>query len=236
VRLTRVVRAVLRNLGIGPLLLALLSVTPADAARRSRCVVTRGSRLVARDRQAVVISDLVTRPDGVRVFRLRSCARDKGKFRVLLTSLPDYDGTPQAPKGPYRLKLVGAYVAYGTYWGYHGEAPHGSVSLGNVETGMTVRSPDELGPAEPAQLVLSSTGVVAWLWTVDSDTQYSAEVRALSAHTKQTATLDSSSASTIFSTGPLTDLQLYQCASGCTTPSTVIAWRHSGTWQYARVN
>jgi hypothetical protein len=188
--------------------------------------------VVARDQQAVVITTPVADLGG-RTVRYRYCARDTDKFRFFLEPSPGPDGFPQNPIGPYRLRLVGGYVAYGAYWGYHGDTPHGFVTLVNVYSGQSTRSPDELGPAAPVQLLLSSTGVVAWLWTAGLYPNYTAEVRALSAHTEQTTTLDSSPSSSIFSTAPLADLRVYRCSSCCTAPSTLIAWTHSGVWRYA---
>jgi hypothetical protein len=173
---------------------------------------------------------------GGRTVRYRYCARDRNKFRFFLEPSPGPDGLIQNPIGPYRLRLVGAYVAYGAYWGYHGDTPHGFVTLVNVETGESTRSPDELGPASPSVLLLSTNGVVAWLWTAGTYPNFTAEVRALSAHTKQATTLDSAPSSSIFSTVPLAGLQVYQCVPGCTSQSTLIAWTHSGERRYANVS
>jgi len=217
----------------------LLALAPgAAAANRSpvkrRCAVPAGWKAVAQDRQTIVLDRRVTGPTGGISLLYRYCVLASGRFRFLFESTDDPgNSTRQYPDGPYKVRLAGAYIAYGASWGYRATGSHAWITVVDTQNGTSAQSPEGTNGVAPATLLVSPSGIAAWLWRVGGDPNFTGEVRALVFRTKQTSLLDSSPSTSAFSTGALSNLRLYQCIGGCGSSSTVVAWTDGGSVRYA---
>jgi hypothetical protein len=197
---------------------------------------------VATDRQAVVIRGEANPPSGPSGIQFRYCARAKGPFRVLIQpSNTAGSSTRHYPTGPYSLTLAGPFVAYAAFWGYRGNGINWWMTVVDTDTGQRVQSGDEASAYVPSHLLVSRSGAAAWIWTVagyDQTTHqstYTAELWALNFRTRTTELLDSAPSSGYRSSGQLADLQLYDCMSGCSHSTSVIAWTNAGARRSARL-
>ena len=88
--------------------------------------------------------------------------------------------------------------------------------------------------------LLDASGIAAWHTGQCSSSGIRTEyIAALNENSGEQAILDQISQQGFapnFLTGVLANLQLYECAGGCATPTSVVAWTHSGTWRYAQVS
>lgn len=202
-----------RFLPIGVVLGALAffaTSTGAVERTKSRCVIPHGWRLVAKDRQAVVIRERHNP-------RYDYCLRSNGRLQRL-APLASYERIVGST-----LQLRGAYVA---------AALQNPASLGGgygvALWGLRGHLENETGgcSSSPCSFLLSPTGVAAWI-------SPPAELRPPTLfvltipHDRAPASLDSGDG--------LGNLQLYRCAAGCAPNTTVVAWTHSGGQRYAHV-
>jgi hypothetical protein len=241
---------------------------PSLAARshgpKPRCAVPRGWGVVAKDAKVV----LIRRPDSTDQIVIsggewRYCTRSIGRFALLVRSvgcgpLQCTSGPGPDPSGPINLvdgiTLSQSYVAYRVIWSSRGVGEDYQVRITDTARGRTTKSAIQPPPSRwpsggyqgggatfPPRLLLSSSGVVVWKWTLQDDWGYPrpqgtrVEIRALSARTGGDLILDSEPVSSLNDSGDLANLQLYQCTAGCVRPVTVVGWTHAGVWRYAQV-
>jgi hypothetical protein len=224
------------------------SVASANAHRpKPRCVVPHGWRLVAKDRQAVVISttnpNLIgshASPDAPQITEQRRyCLRKVGRFHNFAASL-SYSGGLSLVQ-VQNMILAGVFVAYDTTTtdprGENGNTD--DVYVRNLATGMVKAT----GPRgnRATTMVLAPIGIAAWI-----DTPFHAVgtplppsgpwfVHTLDGRTGNSATLDSATPSSP-ADQPLADLSLYQCVAGCAPTRSLTAWwTHQGVWRSARI-
>ena len=87
--------------------------------------------------------------------------------------------------------------------------------------------------------LLDASGVAAWHTGQCSGPGRTEFIAALNENSGQEVILDQVSQPGFVPnqlSGVLANLQLYDCADGCSTPSSVVVWTHSGTWRYAQVS
>jgi hypothetical protein len=234
-------------------LLAVIAVVavaaPAGTAAVKRhnpphCAVPTGWSVTAHNAQAVVIHKLVLGPDyptisAINVFRYcarpGTGARGAGRFRLLVrTTGCCYEGgivTNEPPTFVDGLTLSGRYVAFGANWYSRGGAQSAErVRIVNTHDATTVESGLEDYPSLHT-LLLSTTGVAVWLWTMGGASRQDT-IQSLVGQTGQGSTLDSAVP------GQLGDLQLYQCVAGagCSGGAPVVLrWTNAGEQREATV-
>ncbi len=193
----------------------------------------------------------------------RYCTQSRRGFALLVRSAgcgPQEcsSGLSPDPSGPINLvdsfTLSQSYVAYRVIWSSRGLGDYYQVRITDTARGRTVSSAIQPPPARSQadwqgggavfrspRFLLSSSGVVAWKWTLQYDYGYPrpqgtrVEIRALSARTGHDLILDSEPVSSPTDSGDLANLQLYQCTAGCARPVTVVGWTHARVWRYAQV-
>src|SRR5260370_28264126 len=139
------------------------------------------------------------------------CTRSTGRFALLVRSKgcgprQCSSGLTRDPSGPVNLvdsiTLSRSYVAYRVSWSSRGLGEYYQVRITDTARGRTISSAIQPPPARAqgggwqgggdasrSRLLLSSSGVVAWKWTLKYDYAYSrpqgtrVEIRALSART-----------------------------------------------------
>jgi hypothetical protein len=217
---------------------------------KPHCAIPKRWRVLARDSEAVVIHKFVPGPDYPTISAgeiIRYCARPgtgaagAGHFRPLArTTGCCYEGgtaTTGPPTSVDNLTLSGPYIAYAADWlprgGGDDEERIRIVNTHNataVETGLRRF-------AYLHTLLLSASGVAAWLWNTNTNYPQANpsfqqdEIQSLVSRTGQTTILDSAP------TGQLANLQIYQCVTGtgCSTAPLVIRWTNHGTQREATV-
>ena len=200
-------------------LVAFGSATAAGASRDQHCTIPHAWRLVAQDRQLVVIAKRHNYPYSDYDY----CNRAVGERRSLTA-------------GPTGLRLKGRYVAA---WPLSAEA--GLVSLWDTRSG----NHNEVvvsGSPVVTTLLLSPSGVAAWIVFGPNGNPEEfggpiASVAVLTLHNEEvldSANFWGSNGAPVYPP-VLGNLQLYNCAAGCAPDTTVVAWTHSGEPRYAQV-
>jgi hypothetical protein len=169
------------------------------------------------------------------------CFRRTGRLQQLATVV----------KGPYSYgvggaKLAGTYFGYWESQGYHGANVSSTLHVWNLRTRHAARAIEDdptgacFGPFGSATggdfvsagYLLAGSGVAAW--KTDRCAASTAgpleDIEALNSSTGQVITLDSSS-----TRDALANLQLYQCAGGCSPSATVVAWTRDGSSRYTTI-
>ena len=199
---------------------------PAIAAqhRKSRCSVRRGWRVVVQDRQAVVIRQ---RHKQFPTYDYCSRAVRAGWHGL----------APGAGFEPASPLLTGRYIAFATVR----EPPQDSdIELLDTRSGQ--RNALTVGGFAASfslpTLVLSPNGVAAAVVVISPYSvmggQYiaqplSASIQVLTLHAQDQNLDDASPPSEI------ANLQLYDCAAGCATNTTTVAWTNGGVQHYAQI-
>lgn len=213
----------------------------------------RGWRVVAKDAEVVLIRRPISDYDALNLGgEWRYCTRSIGRFALLVRSVGcapvNCSSSGPFPSGPINevdsITVSGGYVAYRAIWSGRAtgedyqvrtfDAAHRRTISGAIHPSASPGARDRI------KLLLSSTGVAAWIWTAGSGDRYRsgpfhAEVRALGARTGPDLILDSEPVSGPNDPGDLANLRLYQCVAGCVGPAAVLAWTHAGLWRYAQM-
>ncbi len=218
---------------------------PPPPAPAPPCAVPAGWKAVAEDADLVVIE---YQPDGLtEEYRYCSYADASGGFRTLFTN----DDHIQAVVTRSKLDGVALdYILYDTVTAFDSpicggpQATEGSSVMYAVNT--VSGEIETLGHGEGAVTAagISPPGVAAWILTSDQcpfanqpNPQRTETLQAFSFRTGSTATLDSGDpGEAAFSSPSLGNLQLYQCAAGCSANTIEVAWTHDGIWRYAQVS
>jgi hypothetical protein len=201
-------------------LLGLVGWSGATAATPGRsCSVPRGSRVIASDGYAVVIRGKGQYPT------YRYCRRPEHRFRLLFSiSRP---GAPTPVSGPPSLRHLSLIRLRGPYVMFAQLDPTGyTVFLWDLRkswlSGSTGAQPPAV--ASPSTILLSPTGVAAWIAPGDDiDKQGAFETLDVLSGTSSLATLDNGGQ---YESAVLGNLALYRCADGCAPNATVVAWTH----------
>jgi hypothetical protein len=228
----------MRALHLFPIALALALVvvsspaTPAGAIRSNpHCTIPLGWRLVAKDRQAVVIAQKHKHYPPYDY-----CNRAVARWVRFAT--PEKCPGCQNPIGSLvDLKLAGRYVA----WEAAAQNPccppipipnTSDLNLVNTRTGTKVPGENVFSVgARVGPLLLSPNGVAARIslgYSRDSGSSYGVAI--LPAPDFQTTTTFVARQQT-----DIANLQLYDCSVGCTPRTTIVTWTQGGVQQYAEV-
>jgi hypothetical protein len=204
--------------------------TALGAHGHAPCAIPHRWKLVARDRQAVVI-----RQRGRQYPAYDYCNRAvRSGWRRLVTLGSESSGSFFQPASPL---LAGRYVAYAAV----SEPPQTtSIGLWDTRSGQhnTLTVGGFVAGFSLPTLLLSPNGVAAAIVVTQPynnvNGQYvagpvAAGVTTLTLHTQES--LDSASPPT-----EISNLQLYDCATGCAPDTAVVAWTHSGERRYAQIS
>jgi hypothetical protein len=180
-----------------------------------RCKIPHSWRVVAQDRQAIVIAQRdSTQP------RYAYCNRSVGRLRQLGTI------------APFRLLIAGRYVAYVSL-----RPPPGPVTISLTDTSsghhnqMSLLGTSSLSPVPT--FLLSPKGVAAAIvlrQPAGAGAPPGAGIQVLTMR-NQYENLDGASPPS-----EIANLQLYDCAAGCAPNTVIVAWTHSGTQMYAQIS
>jgi hypothetical protein len=205
-------------LGAGVLVLS--GWSNATAAARSRpCSAPHAWRVVASDSDAVVIRSHDQYPT------YRYCLRPDHRFRLLFHILSP--GSPAPVSGPPSLRhlsllrLRGPYVMFAEL-----DSTGYTIVLWDLRkswlAGSNVASPP--AQASPSTVLLSPTGVAAWIAPGDDIGKQGAfETLDVLSGTSTMVVLDNGGQ---YQSDALGNLALYGCAAGCAPNATVVAWTH----------
>jgi hypothetical protein len=209
------------------------------------CAVPAGSQVVASDAEVVVI---MTSQD----YRYCDYAEpSRGFQRLINTERTEGCAIIGTPAECAQIDGVAlSYILYHTWTA--GDSPacggpnpvtDGSSTVYGVDatSGKTVTLAQ--GGGGIASAGLSAPGVAAWILTYQQCTfpapgpgERTETLGAYSFRTGAVTTLDTGDPGEMASSPPsLANLQLYQCASGCSDSTAVVAWTHDGTWRYEQV-
>ena len=207
------------------------------------CAVPAGSQVVASDAEVVVI---MTSQD----YRYCDYAEpSRGFQRLVNTERAEGCAIIGTPAECAQIDGVAlSYILYHTWTAVDSPAcggpnpvTDGSSTVYGVDatSGKTVTLAQGAGGVTSAGI--SAPGVSAWILTYDECPLAGGNTRtetlgSYSFRTGGVTTLDSGDPGETTTSAPsLANLQLYQCASGCSGSTAVVAWTHDGTWRYEQV-
>lgn len=213
------------------------------------CAVPKGWNVVVQDSEALVshrrVPGLYGPTDAWQYCpRPGSGAVGAGHFRFLVKPqgcCPESANPTQAPSGVYALTLSGPYIAYYAVWGSRGNGnDYEQVRVVNTRTAQVSAPPQtfaQFAAPDLHTLLLSSIGVVVWLWTTYGYTggkfgYVQDQLQSFDSSTGQTEMLDSANPD------GLANLQLFQCeaGSGCSSAPVIVRWTNDGTAHEAAVS
>jgi hypothetical protein len=212
--------------------LAAASAAPAKAAHRAkpRCMLPAGWRVVTQNRQTVVIRQ---RHKPEPVYEYCNRAVRSGWRQLTMTSL-NSTGSFFEPASPL---LAGRYLAFAWVM----EPPQGSaIELWDTRSGQhnSLTVGGFVASFSLPTLLLSPNGVAA---AIDVSSRYMIEggqyVAQPPGASVDVLTLQSKEQNLDGASPPsqIANLQLYDCAAGCTPNTTTVAWTNGGQQHYAQI-
>lgn len=207
------------------------------------CAVPAGSQVIASDAEVVVIMTS-------RDYRYCDYAEPSRGFQRLVnterTEGCSIIGTPAECAQIDGVAL--SYILYHTWAAADSPAcggPNPITDGSSTVYGVEATSGNTLtlaqGPGGITSAGLSAPGVGAWILThapcMVSGNPRTETLDSYTFRTGAVTTLDTGDPGETTSSPPsLANLQLYQCASGCSGNTAVVAWTHDGTWRYEQVS
>jgi hypothetical protein len=215
---------------------------------RPQCALPTGWRVVGQNTTVVVIADHALGEPGdlaAETVRWRYCFRSNGRFKRLTST-----DCPTDCFGVQDAKLAGTYLGYWEADGYHASYEtdrlyvwslrNGTHASATNDQGIVCYPPFGVSSSGDSGYLRDASGVAVWHNGQCSSSGVRTEfIAALNENSGQLAMLDQVSEQGLFPNllgSVLANLQLYDCAGGCSTPTSVVAWTHSGTWHYAQVS
>jgi hypothetical protein len=207
------------------------------------CAVPAGSQVVASDTEVIVI---ITSQD----YRYCDYAEpSRGFQRLVNTERTEGCAIIGTPAECAQIDGVAlSYILYHTWTAADSPACGGTNPItdgGSTVYGVDATSGNTVtlaqGPGGITSAGLSAPGVGAWLLThapcMVSGNPRTEMLESYSFRTGAVTTLDTGDPGETAGSPPsLANLQLYQCASGCSGSTAVVAWTHDGTWRYEQVS